>query len=399
MRFPTSTAFLVLLLLILAIATGYNYMYRPFYSYFSVPEDSELVATDSAELTAEAVERRWSIEQLSVEQKIAQLLLVPFPLEEADVAASTSAELDQIFALQPGGVLVFGSQISAVQARQTLGRITAQFRGDTVPLLIAVDHEGGSVQRFSGDGFSTLPSPRQFCAQPREDRLALLEQSAQELAQIGVNLVLAPVVDVATSSAVLTDRICSGDPEVVAEYAQDYVVSFVNQSIIPVIKHYPGIGSTTKDLHKTFDEQIVLTKDVFPFRAVLDEHPLLGVLSSHMGVLNQIPGLPCSLSADCIDQLRSTHPLVFVVSDSLTMESASFVAETNTYDRSLEDRAIRAVLAGNQLLVFGPELTVDEAIELRDEMVLEYATNPLFAQAVDEAVQRVLDLKEFQIFL
>ena len=385
------------MLLLFSVVLGYNYVRRP----FAGPEmegegQQQNLASESADLSTNQPLPRWQLANLSPEQKIGQLLVVPYNLSAS--TASDEAMLRQYLSLEPSGLILFGSKIDAIETKQLTSLVSRSTALDSIPVMITVDHEGGDVQRLAGNGFSVLPSARELCTQTEETRVAILEQSAQELALAGIHLVFGPTIDVASNSSVLKNRVCSGDPLLVSQYGEQFVAAFSNRGILPVLKHYPGIGSVTKDLHKSFDQQIVLANDVTPFKTILTTFPQIGVMVAHMGIVNQIAGLPCSVSTDCIDQLKNTNPQALVISDALTMKAVAYDGETNDYTRTLESVALSAVYAGNQLLVFGPEATPEELQLVRSALTAQYMTDSTFAKKVDVAVERVLDAKEFQIF-
>ncbi|MBP9781098.1 glycoside hydrolase family 3 protein [Candidatus Woesebacteria bacterium] len=396
MKFPKTTLLLILLLLFFCVVLGYNYVWRPFAGSMVATESQEDQATTAGELTAVQPSRRWQLTNLTPEQKVGQLLMVPFELNQSN--ASDEAKLQQWLTLEPGGLVLFGKSISAIEAKRFSTMLNQSSAPDSISTILAVDHEGGDVQRLAGNGFSILPSARELCKQTEEIRVAELDQSAQELSLAGIHMIFGPVLDVSSRSGVLKSRVCSGDPTLVGQYGKEFVTAFSNHGIVSVLKHYPGIGSITRDLHTSFDQQMVLAKDVLPFKSILDAFPTIGVMVSHMGVVNQIPDLPCSLSADCIEQLTITNPQALVISDSLTMKAATYDGETNTYTRTLESEALSAVYAGNQILLFGPETTPAELQKVKSALVAQYAVDPSFAKQVDSAVERILDAKEFQIF-
>ena len=397
MKFPKTTSILIVVLLFFVALLGYNYFQRPFVKPNSEDSDQAVEeASDSAEVIANQPYRRWQLDDLSPEQKVGQLLVIPFNLNA--ITASDAAALRDTSVLEPGGYIIFGSKISAIETKRFTSLVGQSQALDAIPTLIAVDHEGGDVQRLTGNGFSILPSARELCRESKETQIAELKQSAQELALAGIHMVFGPSIDVASNSSVLKSRSCSGDSKTVSQYGEQFVAAFSSNGVFPVLKHYPGIGSITQDLHTRYDQELVLAKDVEPFRFVLNAYPRIGVMVSHMGVVNQIPGLPCSMSADCIDQLMSTNPQALVLSDSLTMKAVAYDGETDTYSKSLETIALSAIMAGNQMLVFGPEATPEQLKSVKSALVAEYLANASFAKQVDIAVVRILDAKEFQIF-
>ena len=97
--------------------------------------------------------------------------------------------------------------------------------------------------------------------------------------------------------------------------------------ILPVIKHYPGIGQTTKDLH-LFADKITLTgADTQPFSQLLQQYPNIGVMVSHVQLDGMFEGRPCSFSATCLAPFETTFSEVLVFSDALEMKSAQIAAQ------------------------------------------------------------------------
>lgn len=315
----------------------------------------------------------------------ATLLAVPFDLSQP---ASHSAMLDFINVNRPGMVILFGENISQEDAAATIQEIKGQITNGRAP-IIAVDHEGGSVQRLSGEGFLNLPSWKRMCDQTQELRQAALASSAAQLASVGVDVVLAPMVDVAESNPALRDRVCDGDVEVVSSAAEDYVVAFTDVGINPVLKHYPGIGSVGTDLHQRFTTVEITTKDVEPFKNVLDSYPKIGVMTSHVGVENQITGVPCSQSFPCVKQIFELYPSVFVISDAIEMSAATYNPANERMPKSLAAATIDAILAGNHLVSFGPSVTADDLNNLLDILKTKYTSSEEFRIRVDEAATRI----------
>jgi len=388
-----STILLILGLLILALGLGYNYFYRPFDQYQAQQtENLELVlsgqpneATASATLSFKLTDR----------QKIAQLLAVPLTLERDELSATDSAWLR---ANQPGMVTLFGTQISTVSAQTVIGEIkqisvseTALTNPKLFPLIV-VDHEGGSVQRLTGSGFTRLPSWQTMCAQPATTSAQLLSRSASELAAVGIDVVFAPMIDLARINPVLGSRICSDQPSVIITKANQYMTAMEQVKIQAVFKHFPGIGQTTKDLHTSFDQVEISPTEAMLYQELLKTYPQSGVMVSHVGVLNQYPDLPCSLSSACVGQITQNYPNNLVFSDALEMTSARYQVGT-TELKSLELTAAEAISSGNQVLVFGPQVSWSEIDRVISFLEKRYQSEDTFKNKVDTALTRVIEAK------
>jgi len=385
---PRSTIIFILVLAVLASVLGYNYFARPFADYqaaqteLAEPTVSEEGKTDSDLKLAE--------ESLS-DQELAQLIALPY-LFEVKNSSTQSATLSWIDKNQPGVVTLFGVKISTNSAKSVIDKINSSFNDDLSP-LIAVDHEGGSVQRLSGIGFTDLPSWRSVCDVSSAQRQNLLATSAQELSQVGVDVVFAPVVDIASQSAVLKDRVCSSDSDIVTKRAAEFIDIFAQQKIISAIKHFPGIGSISKNLHHNFDEVSLEEDEVLVFKNLLEKYQLLGVMSAHVSVRGRYEDVPCSLNRDCIDDLIEYFPNALVFTDALDMDSAGYagVAEESI---SLAQRSVLAIKAGNDVLVFGPNVELDEIDEVFSALKTAYKSDEEFQHQAEKSVKKILQYKE-----
>jgi beta-N-acetylhexosaminidase len=303
---------------------------------------------------------------LTPRAQLSRLLAVPVILDE-DSIASSSISLTLIGELEPAVVTLFGSDIAATTAAVVIDQLQALPN----PPIIAVDHEGGTVQRLSGDGFTILPSWRTLCQMAPEKREQLLASAAAELKAVGVDLVLGPVVDRTASGSALAGRTCSSQPEVIAQNAQALIDIFEKNGIASMLKHYPGIGAARADLH-TRSAVIALTpQDTQPFETLLTQTPSLPVMIGHVRIEPAQPDLPCSMSTLCVGELRRVYPQSLLVTDALEMKSAGFLASSSALLRPLPERAASALQAGVDMLLFGPsvtELELTESLDLLEQV-------------------------------
>lgn len=321
----------------------------------------------------------------------AQMIAVPYDVN-LGVGASQSAVLNFIADNKPGIVILFGSKLSQTQAKDAITEVLEQNVTEEQP-LIAVDHEGGLVQRLSGEGFTVLPTWKRMCTQSEEVRQESLATSAAELRAEEISIVFGPVLDVAESNNVLKDRICSGDPEVVSGAALDFIGAFQKENILPVLKHYPGLGSAAFDTHTQIGSITITEKDTTPFKNILDKYPSLGVMSAHIQVENQGLKLPCSLSVSCIGQLFELYPQVIVFSDALEMEAARYNPQNPDQPKSLETVAIEAIMAGSDVITFGKGVTPAQLEGVLSRMKQEYTRSSEFRNKVNQSVAKIENLR------
>jgi beta-N-acetylhexosaminidase len=389
---------LIILLTLLASFLAYNYFQQPFLKYFPEPvvEEFDKESVEEVELS--------SIKDLSTREKISQMLALPLLLDNK-MGIEDKETLKLLKEYQPGFIVYFGEEVSFNTAKAYQDSLLEIFEEDGVLPLIAVDHEGGLVQRLSGEGFTTLPSMRQLTASigisednqnsnllNARERNSLLNQSAKELSEVGINLVLAPVVDYSPNAhPILTSRI-GDDPDKIVQIAKEYIQAFSNWQIMPVLKHFPGIGSSQKDLHITPDTVDLDKNDTLIFEKLLDQYPNLGVMSAHLRLRDKLAGQPCSLSKQCLDQLFQFYPETLVISDDLLMDSASYLPGTSE-TRSLSEIAISAIEAGNHVLLFGLGFDYEQLPSLLNNLEKKYEDSLDFQNQVDRASNKVLSLK------
>jgi beta-N-acetylhexosaminidase len=231
-----------------------------------------------------------------------------------------------------GSVLLFTRNYSNPQQ---VAALTAAIRALRTPhLLIAVDHEGGRVQRFR-EGFTRLPAARLLGRRFDEDRrdaLALAQSvgwlMAGELRAVGVDFSFAPCVDLDYGvSEIIGDRSFHSDPDSVAALAVATMSGMREAGMAAVAKHFPGHGAVVADSHTALPvdrrEFVDLEADIRPYRPLIDNH-LPGVMAAHV-VFPAVDPLPASLSKRWITGvLRGElgfHGCVFA--DDLTMAGAA----------------------------------------------------------------------------
>ena len=251
-----------------------------------------------------------------------------------DVAGTSLTDDDRKRLLHAltGGVILFSRNFqSCVQ----LSALTAEIHALRTPhLLIAVDHEGGRVQRFR-DGFTAIPPMRELGV-AWEKNAAKAKQLAQdtgyvlasELRAHGVDLTFAPVLDVDFKrSSVIGDRAFHADPEIIAPLAQALVHGFNLGGMSSVGKHFPGHGHVRADSHHEIpldDRSYIDIEqcDLIPFRRLIGAG-LGAVMPAHV-IYPQVDAQPAGFSSKWLKQILRQQ-LEFdgvIFSDDLSMEGA-----------------------------------------------------------------------------
>ncbi len=251
-----------------------------------------------------------------------------------------------------GSVLLFTRNY---RSPEQVAALTAAIRAVRTPhLLIAVDHEGGRVQRFR-EGFTKLPASRPLGRRFEEDRrdgLGLTRSvgwlMASELRNVGVDFSFAPCVDLDYGvSEIIGDRSFHRDPETVASLAAAYMLGMRDAGMAATAKHFPGHGAVVADSHVALPVDrrhlVDMEGDIRPYRLLI-ENNLAAVMAAHV-VYPAVDSLPASLSRRWIsDILRGDlgfHGCVFA--DDLSMAGAAAFGD-------VVERARLSVAAGCDVL-------------------------------------------------
>jgi beta-N-acetylhexosaminidase len=389
-----NTVLLIFVLFLLAIGLGYI-KYRFMGQSITLGEEIQATPEPSPEPTQvsdSAVDL--IIQKLSPRQKVVQLVAYPITVPSS-VSASSSAQVasnsasilsssSKKFLTQntPGFITLYGSKISTISAQKAIQEVKT-FTTNVEPSF-AVDHEGDVVQRLSGKGFTRLPAWKDWCESIDVGKNASVRASAKELREVGITMVFGPVVDVASSSSFLKDRLCSEDPDIVVQHTEIWGNIFAQEGITPIIKHYPGIGTATKDLHLGFTPINPSLTEQRIFGKILSHFPTWGVMVSHGGIED-----PCSLDTNCIQPLRQEFPQTLLFTDGLEMKA---VQTQPTEDLGV--LSIQAIQAGNDVLVFGTGISPVEFDGIINTLVDEYESNPTFKMHVEDRLKRILEYKE-----
>src|SRR5262245_23233741 len=288
-------------------------------------------------------------ERMSLTEKVGQLFMVGFEGMEV------TPELDAWMATYGwGGVIIFGRNVESpgqlLQLTQGL-QAAVRARGQP-PLLIAVDQEGGRVARLKSP-FTAFPSAArvgQIGSVPLAYEVG--RALARELCAVGINMDMAPVLDVLTNPAntVIGDRAFSADPNCVARQATAFMRGMHAAGVIAVGKHFPGHGDTRLDSHVALpvsERTVAQVKgcELLPFReaiaagleAIMTAHVIYNAWDAHQ---------PATLSSSILTGLLRAE-MGFsgvIISDDLGMAA---VSETTPW----AEVPLRALNAGVDLLL------------------------------------------------
>ena len=289
---------------------------------------------------------------------IGQMIMVGFSgNSERDAGVALARE--QLNKGTIGGVVLYPENIGPPKELRTLTAFLRNAKSSPIP-FIAVDQEGGLVQRLTRrNGHSYFPSAFSVGRNPSFASPASAEKlyatMAAELAEAGFNLNFGPVVDLNLNpwNPVIgqRDRSFGADPNTVTMLARAFITAHRAADIVTVAKHFPGHGSSHVDSHMALADVSETWKEIElePYRNLAKEGMLDAVMIGHLYHPRFSDGakLPASLSRRAVQALRASY-IGFdgvVVSDDMEMGAVSD-------DYSFEERVIKAVNAGTDLIVF-----------------------------------------------
>lgn len=345
-----------------------------------------------------------SLEKMSIAEKVGQLLMVHFHGEEANDDARNLIENYHV-----GGIIYYNwanglhspEQIQKLSSNlQTLAKNSSH----AIPLFITLDQEGGVVTRLR-NGFTIFPGNR---ALGMTGDPTLAELSAfyigQELRSIGINMNLAPVVDINSNpkNPIIGVRSFGETATIVLPFARKSLEGFHRAGIMTSIKHYPGHGDVEVDSHvdlpilnKTKEE--LEREELLPFSELAQQADT--VMTAHIMVPCFDANHCATLSQPILDYLRNEINFKGpIISDSLVMEG--FLKCCG----SIDEAAIQAFNAGCDILLLGGkqlvgtranfELSVSDVQRIHASLVKAVSVGLISEERLNQAVQRILDLKD-----
>ncbi|MCW5954196.1 MAG: glycoside hydrolase family 3 protein, partial [Propionibacteriaceae bacterium] len=330
---------------------------------------------------------RAEAETLSVAERAGQLVMIGV------TGSLDAAERKAITANHLGSVILMGASSRGVKKTASLTRSIAKL-GDETGILIAVDQEGGLVQRLKGPGFDTIPAA---VDQAKLSPAKLTQRATKwggQLAAAGVQLNLAPVADVvpkanarANQPVAKLRRGYGSDPAKVSELVGAFIEGMHAGEVGAAVKHFPGLGAVkgnTDFAANVVDSTITAdSKLLRPFRDAAAGGVDAVMISS--AVYRKIDAKRiATFSPKVIGLLRDWGYDKVVISDDLGVARA-------LRDVPAKQRAVRFVDAGGDLAI---SVEPKAAIAMAKGLVAEARRDAAFSERLTESAARVLALKK-----
>lgn len=330
--------------------------------------------------------------------KIGQMILIGFPGTQVDPLV-----LNEVRAGKAGAIILFEKNIPKSSAAfAPLKKIIWTYQqAAPLPLFVAIDQEGGKVNRLKEKyGFTRSITAQEMGRSRTLDSVRFYaEASAATLAGLGINVNFAPVVDLGVNpeNTVIykVGRAFSANPDSVALLAGEFVKPHRRFGVITVLKHFPGHGSSLADTH--FGVADVTTTwtpaELIPYEKMIGAGMTDAIMSAHIVNKKLDPrGFPGTLSSRMIDSLlRKNFRFDGVVfSDDMQMQAIA-------RQYGLEEAIRLSIHAGVDILCFSnniagsEERTVDKVHEIIQHLVLN---GQIPASRIDESFRRIQKMKQ-----
>lgn len=290
-----------------------------------------------------------------------------------------------------GGIILFRRNISDPSQLSDLCR-KLQSLSKSTPLLIAIDHEGGRVCRLPPP-FTQFPTAMDLGqCQSFSLTYSMAKVMAQELRAVGINMNLAPVLDVHTNpeNPVIGDRSFGNNPMRVGSLGLAIIAGLQDHGVIACGKHFPGHGGTSQDSHKklpTIQDSLKNLENIEfkPFQHAIANR-VSTIMTAHVLYPSLDPRYPATLSKKIIDALlRKTMGFEgVVVSDDLEMG-----AITDHWD--IGPATVKSLLAGVDLFIIGHD--AQQQIEAMDAIHQAVASGKISKKRLEVSLNRLFQLK------
>lgn len=282
---------------------------------------------------------------------------------------------------------------SAKQTQQLLNELKAANNENAPPLLLSVDEEGGVVSRMPKP-FLKLPTPREIGQTNNTSYAYEIGSTIGEmLEELGFNMNFAPVLDIDSNpnNPIIGKRSYGSGAQIVSDMGNAVAEGLQSNSIVPVVKHFPGHGDTEVDshldlpvVHKTLAELEAL--ELIPFQLAI-QNGVDAIMIAHILLPELDTEFPASLSSTIIDGLLR-EKLGYngvVITDDMTMGGI-----TKHFD--IGKAAVQSVLAGSDIILVGHQDKLQRAVI--HALSASAADGTLTEERINESVYRILQLKQ-----
>lgn len=335
-------------------------------------------------------------EEVSLDKKIGQMLMVWFE------GSNITPEIERMIRDHKVGGVVLFRWAGNLESKEQIARLNTELQAMSMkelglPLLISLDQEGGSVTRIPGA--TDFPGNMALGATGNRDYAhSVGNMIGRELSALGINMDLAPVLDVNVNpkNPVIGLRSFGEDPALVSELGRAYIDGLQSAGIIPVGKHFPGHGDTATDSHTglpvvNYSRDTLERVHLKPFADAIDEG-LPCIMTAHITVNSIDKERPATLSKKVLSDLLRKD-LGF---DGVIMTDAMDMAAISEYYGPTERAAVEAIKAGADIILM-PQYRDDWLGSIGktiDEIKTAVEEGEISEKRIDESYERIVALKK-----
>ncbi len=339
-----------------------------------------------------------------LKKRIGQMMIIGF----MEMKISEDSHIVKVIRdVKIGGVVLFDFDYSSrtylrniSSPEQTKKLISDLQYYSSTPLFIAVDAEGGKINRLKSEyGFSDFLSPKELGKiQDYEFTKQVALKLSQQLKELGFNMNFAPVVDVDINpkNPVIgaRDRSFSSDPQQVVLHAQAFIMGHRQNNIITVAKHFPGHGSSKKDSHLGMTDvtDTYQKKELIPYKSLQEKGLLDAVMTAHIVDRKIDKHYPATLSSNFLQSILRDQ-IGFqgvIISDDIEMGAIS-----KYY--GLKDALIRMINAGCDIILLcnnASKFNQELPYKVRDIIYQAVRNGKIPEQRIIESSKRIVELKK-----
>lgn len=317
------------------------------------------------------------IANMSLEEKIGQMLIVGFEGAQVDDHAQR-----MITQYHVGGINLLKRN---VEGKEQVKQLALNLQSlAKIPLFIATDQEGGSASRFD---FLNELTPQLQIKDPLEaERIA--HERAAELKELGINMNFSPVLDYASDKqSYIYNRTFGVEPDSSGELGIAMIKGYLNGSVIPVAKHFPGYGNMSSDPHRK--QALINVEDdelrlfLLPFQKAIADSAIPAIMTAH-ALIPAVDDQPATLSSKFLGEILRKQ-MGFngvIITDDLEMASVGMPAE---------EAAVEAIKAGADMVIstYAPEKQIQIFNRLKEAVL----NGGIGEERINESVERILKLK------
>ena len=333
----------------------------------------------------------YKLKNMSLAEKVGQLFQVGFHSKTIDKEIE-----DLIKNYHIGGVIYFSRNIENLKQTSSLSKNLQELAlnsGAGIPLFISVDQEGGKVRRIKDLTYFPANIEIGATGDKKISRKAAAV-TAKELKELGINVNLAPVLDVNNnpSNPVIGSRSFGADPELVAEMGVAYIEGLQGQGVVATAKHFPGHGDTAVDSHFELpvinhDRERLDQIELYPFKRAI-EAGVDSIMVAHIYFSNieSEAGIPATLSKAVLNNLLREE-LNFdgvIITDDLEMG-----AITNFFGTAAA--AVKTIEAGSDIVLISH--SYDKQKQAIEAVIAAVENGRISEKRIEESLKRIIKLK------